>query len=61
VSDRRRRCGVADGVIEIGGGARSQVLARNTLLDVVLGTTFDIGASFARWPMEPAARKRATN
>ncbi|MBB4684394.1 helix-turn-helix transcriptional regulator [Amycolatopsis jiangsuensis] len=43
-------------------GQRTEVLARNTLLDAVLGVVFEPGASFVRWLLlEPAARERITN
>lgn len=43
-------------------GQRAEVLARNALLDAVLGTAFEPGDSFVRWILlEPAARERITN
>ncbi|WP_250034237.1 helix-turn-helix transcriptional regulator [Paractinoplanes maris] len=43
-------------------GRRAEVLARNALLDTVLGQTFEPGASFVRWLLlDPAARERILN
>jgi transcriptional regulator with XRE-family HTH domain len=43
-------------------GRRGEVLARNTLLDAVLGVSFEPGLSFVRWLLlDPAARERILN
>ncbi|WP_285472469.1 helix-turn-helix transcriptional regulator [Actinoplanes sp. NBRC 101535] len=43
-------------------GRRSEVLARNTLLDAVLGAGLETGRPFARWLLlDPAARDRIVN
>lgn len=43
-------------------GRRAEVLARNALLGVVLGTDLEPGTSFVRWLfLDPAARVRITN
>lgn len=43
-------------------GRRAEVLARNSLLTAVLGTTMEPGYSFARWLfLDPAARTRIAN
>ncbi|AGZ40878.1 helix-turn-helix transcriptional regulator [Actinoplanes friuliensis] len=43
-------------------GRRSEILARNLLLDAVLGVSLPIGAAFVRWLLlDPAARERIVN
>lgn len=43
-------------------GQRCEVLARNALLEAVLGATFEPGTSFVRWLLlDPTSRERITN